>query len=148
MAKCLKRKFKLETNSFCKDRPNTWHYCIIFVFDQKLLKNIPLPLNRIMNSLVGPLQINFASCRWSLQFFGVVTFLSISSFTLDLPTWSLFSISNALGFLCFLQGLTTPAFEKLQQWKENSTISSVIGCHRLLTIDLKIVRAHSITTYL
>ncbi len=86
----LEKKYKLKTNSFCKERPNTWHYCIILVFDQKLFKNIPLPLGQTMNSLVSPWQISFVTCRRSLQFFDATTSLSIFSFALNLSTWSFF----------------------------------------------------------
>ncbi len=109
----LEKKSTLKTNNFCKERPNTQHYCIIFVFSQKLFKNIPLGWT--MNSLVGPWQISFVTCHWSFQFFDAMTFLSIFSFSLDLSTWSLFFVSDALGFMCFLQGLLVPAFEKLEE---------------------------------
>lgn len=120
----LEKKKKLKTNSFHKERPNTQHYCIIFIFGQKLFKNIPLPFNWTMISLIGPRQISFVACRQSLQFFGATTFSFVSSYALDLSIWSLFSFSNALGFLCFLQGLLVHALEKWQQ-NEKKTQSSL-----------------------
>ncbi len=73
------KKSKLKTNSFHKEKPNTRHYCIIFVFDWKLLKKTPLPFNRTMNSLVNPWQISSIACHSSLQFFSATIFSSVSS---------------------------------------------------------------------
>jgi hypothetical protein len=84
MAKCLKKKSQLKTNSFPKERTNSRHYC--FFFDRKLFKNIPPPLGQTMSSLVCPRQISSTACCWSFQFSGVATFSSVSSFVLDLCT--------------------------------------------------------------
>jgi hypothetical protein len=119
----LEKKSKLKTNNFCKERPNTQHYCIIIFFGRKLFKNIPLPFNWTMIFLVNPWQISFIACHQWVQFSGVATFSFVSSSTLDLFTWSLFFISNALGFVCFLQGLLVLAFEKLQQNEKKTQLS-------------------------
>jgi hypothetical protein len=132
MVECLKNKSKLKTNSFHKERPNTQHYYIVFCFGQKLFKNIPLPLCQTMSSLVGLWQISSTSCHQSLQFFNAVTISYVSSSTLDLSIWSLFSVSYTLSFLCFLQGMLALAIEKLEDNKKKTQLSlvwsNVIDC--------------------
>jgi hypothetical protein len=78
-----------------------------------------------------------------------MTFSFYFSFVLDLSTWSLFSICDTLGFLCFLQGLSTLTFEKLQQnEKKNTTISRGVFFCWMFIIDSRIMQAHSTTIYL
>jgi hypothetical protein len=82
----LEKKSELKTNSFCKEKPNTQHYCIIFIFGEKLFKTIPLPFDWTMIFVIDPRQISFVACHRSLQFSGAATFSFVSSFVLDLST--------------------------------------------------------------
>jgi hypothetical protein len=71
------------------------------------------------------------------------------SFVSNLSTWSLFFVCDTLGFLCFLQRLSTLAFEKLQQnEKKNPTIFREIFFCWMFIIDSWIMWAHSTTIYL
>jgi hypothetical protein len=76
-----------------------------------------------MTSLVSPQQISSIACHKSFEFSSVATFSSIFSFALDLSTRGFFFVFDALGFLCFPQGLLALAFEKLQHNEKKTQLS-------------------------
>ncbi len=97
----------------------------------------------------GSLENKFQGMSLVILIFLYNDILIFFSFVLDLSTWSLFSVCDTLGFLCFLQGLSTLTFEKLQQnEKKNTTISRGVFFCWMFIIDSRIMQAHSTTIYL
>jgi hypothetical protein len=121
------------------------HFC----FWLKINTNIPLVLGWTMTSLINLQQINFVACFWSLEFFAIMSFSSVFSFTLDSSTWSLFFCLQHFGLLVFCSRfLSSYIWKVTTKQKDNTTISNIIEFHIMFIIDIQIMWTHATTTYL
>jgi len=123
MAKCLKENSQLKTNSLHTEITKNWNYCILFYFWREIIQE-HTSLSRLNNEFCNPSSVN-KLCNMSsvISIFQCDGILIYFFLVLDLSTWSLFFVSNTLGFLWFLQGLLAFAFEKIKQNKKKIHLS-------------------------
>ncbi len=124
MAKCLKKNLNLKQIDYAR-KDQILNIIAYFLFSIGNYSRTYLFLS-VNNEFLSQSLTSRFRCMLSItSIFWCSDILVFFSSVLDLSTWNLFSISDALSFLRFPQGLSTPTFEKLEENEKKTQMSMV-----------------------